>query len=149
MSVREISMEILMRENSQVFHSKLNEVIKPRFDVNNTLKYSKIVSRVLESNRKSFAMQAQKIADQLTMMVPERDGGDLPEDPDIGIFGGAYLCRHYINRIGLKGYDFTITDAPGRGLIDSRQLRRVYGDEVFDKCVDNGHGNKIYSNIKM
>lgn len=61
MSVREISMEILMRENSQVFHSKLNEVIKPRFDVNNTLKYSKIVSRVLESNRKSFAMQAQKL----------------------------------------------------------------------------------------
>lgn len=62
MSEREISMELLMRENSQVFHSKLNEVIKPRFDVNNTLKYSKIVSRVLESNRKSFAMQAQKIA---------------------------------------------------------------------------------------
>lgn len=98
--------------------------------------------------RPQFEMIAQKIADQLTMMVPERNGGDSPEDPDIGIFGGAYLTRCYINRIGLKGYDFTITDAPGRGLIDSKQLERVFGDEVFDKCVENGHEDKIYSDVK-
>lgn len=61
-SIREISMESLMRDNSEVFHSKLNEVIKPRFDVNNPKKYSKILSRILESKRLSFAMQAQKIA---------------------------------------------------------------------------------------
>jgi hypothetical protein len=98
--------------------------------------------------RPQFEMQAQKIADQLTMMVPERNGGDAPEDPDLGIFGGAYLCRHYINRIGLKGYDFTITDAPGRGLISSKELKRVYSDEVFDKCVLNGHGDKVYSDVE-
>lgn len=96
--------------------------------------------------RPQFEMQVDKIVDQLTLMVPERDGGDSPEDPDIGIFGGAYLCRHYINRIGLKGYDFTITDAPGRGRVDSKQLMRVFGSEVFEKCDINGHGDRIYSN---
>jgi hypothetical protein len=94
--------------------------------------------------RPQFEMQVQKIVDQLTMMVPQRAGGDHPEDPDIGIFGGAYLCRHYINRIGLKGYDFTITDAPGRGQVDSKQLKRVFGDDVFEKVAKNGHGDKVY-----
>ena len=88
--------------------------------------------------RPQFEMIASKICEQLTLMVPEGKGGDHPEDPDLGIFGGAYLCRHYINRIGLKGYDFTITDAPGRGLVDSKQLKRVYGDEVFEKAHKNG-----------
>lgn len=89
--------------------------------------------------RPQFEMEASKIMHQLVMMVPERQGGDEPEDPDIGIFGGAYLCRHYINRIGLKGYDFTVTDAPGRGRIDEKELVRVYGEEVFDKVTENGH----------
>ena len=88
--------------------------------------------------RPQFEMIASKICEQLTLMVPEGNGGDVPEDPDLGIFGGAYLCRHYINRIGLKGYDFTITDAPGRGRIDPKQLKRVYGDEVFEKTSKNG-----------
>lgn len=62
MTIREIGLETLMRENSNVFHSKLNEVIKPRFDLNNIKSYSKIVERIVGSKRKSFAMQAQKIA---------------------------------------------------------------------------------------
>ena len=88
--------------------------------------------------RPQFEMIASKICEQLTLMVPEGRGGDAPEDPDLGIFGGAYLCRHYVNRIGLKGYDFTITDAPGRGRIDPAQLKRVYGSEVFEKTKKNG-----------
>lgn len=88
--------------------------------------------------RPQFEMIASKICEQLTLMVPQRAGGDAPEDPDLGIFGGAYLCRHYVNRIGLKGYDFTITDAPGRGKIDPKELKRVYGDEVFAKTTKNG-----------
>lgn len=89
--------------------------------------------------RPQFEMVADKIVGQLTLMVPERQGGDTPEDPDFGIFGGAYLVRAYINRIGLKGYDFTVTDAPGRGRIDPHQLKRVFGNEVFDKVAENGH----------
>lgn len=89
--------------------------------------------------RPQFEMHVEKIVKQLTMMVPERNGGDAAEDPDIGIFGGAYLTRAYINRIGLKSYDFTVTDAPGRGRVDVKVLQRVYGDEVFDKIKENGH----------
>lgn len=88
--------------------------------------------------RPQFEMQADKIVNQLSLMVPERQGHDTPEDPDIGIFGGAYLCRHYINNIGLKGYDFTVTDAPGRGIVGERELIRVFGDDVFSKIEKNG-----------
>lgn len=69
-------------------------------------------------------------------MVPGRSGFDAPEDPDIGIFGGAYLTRAYINRIGLKRYDFTVTDAPGRGVIAINDLKKIYGDEVFNKVKE-------------
>lgn len=89
--------------------------------------------------RPQFEMEASKIVGQLAMMVPEKQGGDAPEDPDIGIFGGAYLVRSYINRIGLKRYDFTVTDAPGRGHVYEDQLKRVFGENVFDKVRENGH----------
>jgi len=89
--------------------------------------------------RPQFEMDADKIVNQLTLMVPERDGGDTPEDPDLGIFGGAYLVRAYINRIGLKGYDFTVTDAPGRGIIAGDQITRVFGKDAFEKVAENEH----------
>jgi len=55
--------------------------------------------------RPQFEMVADKIVQQLTLMVPEHGGGDSPEDPHYGLFGAAYLTDAYINRIGLKGYD--------------------------------------------
>lgn len=89
--------------------------------------------------RPQFEMVPDKIVQQLTLMVPERDGGDFPEDPDYGLFGGAYLVDAYINKIGLKGYDFTVSDAPGRGELDEGTLIRVFGPDVFTKVAENGH----------
>lgn len=89
--------------------------------------------------RPQFEMEADKIVDQLTKMIPIRDGGDSEEDPHYGLFGAAYLTAAYINRIGLKGYDFTISDAPGRDLLDEDILKIVFGDEVFKKVTENGH----------
>lgn len=90
--------------------------------------------------RPQFEMLAEKLVHQLTLMVPEHGGaGNGGEDPHYGLFGGAYLTAAYINRIGLKGYDFTISDEPARYELDSRQLKRVFGDEVFDKAAANGH----------
>ncbi len=89
--------------------------------------------------RPQFEMEAEKIVKQLTLMVPERAGGDNPEDPHYGLFGSAYLTAAYINRIGLKGYDFTISDAPARDRLDQRTLRRIFGDEVFTMVAENGH----------
>lgn len=88
--------------------------------------------------RPQFEMQADKIVKQMSLVVPERGGGDIPEDPDYGIFGGAYCCRHYINRIGLKGYDFTVTDAPGRGMLTIANLMRVFGHDVWAMLKKNG-----------
>ena len=89
--------------------------------------------------RPQFEMQAAKIVEQLTYMVPEGRGGDDPEDPQYGLFGAAYLTDTYVSKIGLKGYDFTITDAPARDRLDVRQLYRIFGDEVFERLSENGH----------
>jgi hypothetical protein len=89
--------------------------------------------------RPQFEMEAEKIVEQLTLMVPERDGGDSTEDPQYGIFGAAYLTSAYINRIGLKGYHFTVSDATARTRLDESQLVRIFGAEVFDKVKENGH----------
>ena len=94
--------------------------------------------------RPQFEMVADKIVEQLTLMVPEKNGGDEEEDPHYGLFGAAYLTAAYINRIGLKRYDFTISDAPARHRFDERQLRRIFGEEVFEKVIENGH--KIKAN---
>jgi len=89
--------------------------------------------------RPQFEMTAEKIVEQLTLMVPERAGGDVPEDPQYGLFGAAYLTSAYINQIGLKRYDFTISDSPAHNLLDKRELTRIYGDEVFAKAAENGY----------
>jgi len=91
--------------------------------------------------RPQFEMEVEKIVEQLTLMVPLKAGGDEAEDPDFGIFAGAYLTRAYINRIGFKRYDFTVTDAPGRGQIARKELEQIFGDEVFVKVEENGFDN--------
>ncbi len=88
--------------------------------------------------RSQFEMD-QKIAEQLTHMLPEGEGDDVPEDPHYGLFGAAYLIDAYINRVGLKGYDFTISDATMHEALDEATLIRVFGKEVFDKVAENGH----------
>jgi hypothetical protein len=88
--------------------------------------------------RPQFEMLAEKIVQQLTLMVPERQGGDAPEDPHYGLFGAAYLTDFYINKIGLKSYDFTVSDAPARDRLDESQLVRIFGKEVFVKVEENG-----------
>ena len=40
---------------------------------------------------RSEAEMDVRIAEQMTLMVPEGRGGDDPEDPQFGFFGGAYL----------------------------------------------------------
>lgn len=88
--------------------------------------------------RPQFEAEAGKIVEQLTLMVPERGGGDFEEDPHYGLFGAAYLTDAYINRVGLKRYDFTVSDAPARDRLSERQLVRIFGANVFDKVAENG-----------
>ncbi len=88
--------------------------------------------------RPQFEAVADKIVHQMTLMVPERAGGDKPEDPHYGLFGAAYLTKFYINRIGLKSYDFTVSDAPARDRLSVNQLTRIFGKDVFDLVAENG-----------
>jgi hypothetical protein len=88
---------------------------------------------------RSQAEMCEKIAEQMRLMVPEGGGGDSAEDPQYGLFGAAYLTAADIVQVGLKSYDFTVTDAPGREHLDASTLIRVFGDEVFDRVNENGH----------
>lgn len=89
--------------------------------------------------RPQFEMVAEKLVHQLTLMVPEGlGGGNGGEDPQYGLFGAAYLTAAYIDRIGLKGYDFTISDEPARSTLSKRQLERIFGNEVIEKVSSNG-----------
>lgn len=88
--------------------------------------------------RSQYEALAKRIVRQLALMVPERAGGDFPEDPQYGLFAGAYLTSAYINRVGLKRYDFTVTDAPGREYVDHRMLIKIFGESVYEKVSENG-----------
>lgn len=89
--------------------------------------------------RPQFEMEPEKIVHQLQLMAPQRGGGgNGGEDPHYGIFGGAYLVESYANKIGLKGYDFTVSDEPARDYLDASELVRIFGKDVFEKVRENG-----------
>lgn len=116
----------------------LKEKVLARYDVQiATGIFGDVVDQVVLC-RSQFEMDA-KMAEQLTYMVPEGGGGDGPEDPHYGLFGATYLTAPYINRVGLKGYDFTISDATMHPRLDEQTLIRVFGAEVFEKVSENGH----------
>ena len=81
----------------------------------------------------------ERIAEQMTYMLPEGDGGDGTEDPQYGLFGAAYLTFATIKQLGLKSYDFTITDADARDFVDMKNLERVFGPDVLVKAKENGY----------
>lgn len=89
---------------------------------------------------RSQAEMDERIAEQMTYMVPEGNGGgNGGEDPQYGLFAAAYLTEAEINKYGLKSYDFTITDEPCRIKLNEATLHRVFGETVFDKVKENGH----------
>jgi hypothetical protein len=88
---------------------------------------------------RSQAEMDERIAEQMTLMVPEGAGGDEDEDPQYGLFAGAYLTQTTIGQLGLKTYDFTVTDACGRHRLNAETLVRIFGNEVFDKVRENGY----------
>lgn len=101
--------------------------------------------------RSQFEM-TQKMAEQMQYHIPMRQGGDGPEDPHYGLFGAAYLSNFYINRIGLKSYDFTISDATAHAHLEKDQLVRIFGKDVFEAAAENGHQinpDKLPSNREM
>ncbi len=88
--------------------------------------------------RSQFEM-AQKIAQQMTLLVPGRRGcGNGKENSEFGLFAGAYLTAAAINKWGLKGYHFTVSDEPTVPTIDLRWLRTIFGEDVLEHVNNNG-----------
>lgn len=96
--------------------------------------------------RPQFEMTAKAIVNYLKDMVPERDGGDWSEDPHYGLFAAAYLTDAYINRVGLKGYHFCISDADAHDHFTMNNMRRVFGEDVLDYV--NANIQKCYGTNK-
>ncbi len=83
---------------------------------------------------------AEKIALQMTMLIPGRGGcGNYKEDPQFGLFGAAYLTSARINEYGLKRYHFTISDEPIVEQIDYQWLKQIFGDNVLEYVKQNGY----------
>lgn len=101
--------------------------------------FGDIQDRLFVLCRSQFEFTAPKILEYLMKMVPGRAGGDIPEDGHYGLLAEAFLSDVAIGNFGLKGYDITITDAPGRMLYDKNQIIRIFGNDVFNVMVKNGH----------
>lgn len=82
--------------------------------------------------RPQFEMEAPKIVRYLKEMAPQRGGYDEPEDPQYAMFARAYLTSTYVNRIGLKGYHFVVTDATCHTCIEREEIKRIFGKEIFE-----------------
>jgi hypothetical protein len=90
--------------------------------------------------RGQFEMLAERMVNQLTLMHPEGGGyGNYGEDPQFGLFGATYLTKAYLQRIGMKSYDFTLTDEPVHENITVDLLKRVFGPHVMEKVKENGY----------
>ncbi len=84
--------------------------------------------------RPQFEMESRKIVAYLKEMIPQRGGcANHGEDPQYMMFARAYLTETYASKIGLKGYHFVLTDEPYHDHLDRKQLKRIFGDEIFDK----------------
>lgn len=83
--------------------------------------------------RPQFEMEAGKIIDYLQEMAPQLGGcANDGEDPQYAMFARAYLTDAYTNRIGLKGYHFITTDEPCHERLERKQIRRIFGDDIFE-----------------
>lgn len=89
--------------------------------------------------RPQFEMAAPKIVQYLKEMAPQRNGGDIPEDPQYAMFARAYLTDAYTNRIGLKGYHFIVTDAICHERLSRTDIERIFGTEIFQNELGNMH----------
>lgn len=72
-----------------------------------------------------------RFAEHMRLLVPDRNGGDAPEDYDLGIWYAANRVRSDLFlRYGGKGIFVLLLDAPGRGRVESRLVREHLGVEL-------------------
>jgi hypothetical protein len=87
--------------------------------------------------RSQFEM-AEKIAQQLAMLVPTKDGGgNGKEDPQYGLFAAAFLTRpRIIQYQGMKYYHFTVTDEVAARHVENSLIKELFGANVLDEAKE-------------
>lgn len=89
--------------------------------------------------RTQFEMEAAKMVEQLTKLVANNSGGgNGGEDPQYGLFAAAYLTDFYVDRIGLRGYHFTLSDEPGRDRLNVKAMNEIFGPLVYERLAERG-----------
>ncbi len=131
------SVDIILRSLADLY--ELSSRNLPEYDLQVLVEIFGDISDKFVLCRSQYEFTAQKILEYLMKMVPERAGGDIPEDPQYGFMAEAFLSDVAIGNFGLKGYDITITDAPGRMLYEKNQIIRIFGNDVFNVMAKNGH----------
>lgn len=117
--------------------SLLKSVLPEGYDLHVSLGIFDDVCDPVIYQRPQFEMTAEKIVSYLRDLSPGRWGGDEPESPHYGLLAAAYLTDAYINRIGLKGYHFCISDATSHEKFKMNEMRRIFGDDVLNKLNEN------------
>jgi hypothetical protein len=83
-----------------------------------------------------YENEAQKIVAGLRLLRVDHGGGDHPEDPQLAL----EFCRSYTRRDsnlrGQRGYEFFVTDAPGRDTVRVSSLKRVFGVSHIQSNMD-------------
>lgn len=89
--------------------------------------------------RTQFEYDPKKIVDQLLSCVPNDGGcGNGGEDPQYAIFAEAFLTNKTITDYGLKSYAFFGSDEPMHDTLSATNLKRIFGDRVFETIQGNG-----------
>lgn len=69
---------------------------------------------------------------QMSLLVPNKGGGDSIEDYQLGLFSTARLTETSINAYGLKGYYFAVGDERGRDEVRPSLLKQIFGEEPIN-----------------
>lgn len=71
-----------------------------------------------------------RFAEHMRLLVPDKSGGDSPEDYDLGIWYAANMVEADVFRYGGKGFFVLLLDAPGRGRVESHLVKTRIGCDM-------------------
>lgn len=77
-----------------------------------------------------------RAADHVTKLIPDKQGGDTPEDYDLALWYINEKVDTDIVRYGLKGYLFIIADAPGRNSVKNFEIDEYLGHQIQDGNIN-------------
>lgn len=97
-----------------------------------------IATSVVQDQGDRFPLQTSQfepdneIDRQMSLLVPEKGGGDAPEDYQLDLFATAFLIDTVIAKYGLKGYYFVVGDEIGRDRLTKELMKRVFNAEALE-----------------